>query len=218
MAPACLRRLCSITLHTKPVDQPLIAGLVLAAGESSRMGQDKALLLYRGRSFIRNILDALEAGGIAQRIVVLGCHAEHIRASAGLDSTQVVMNTEWPKGQTSSLQCGLRALGLKAAEAVVLCLVDHPAITPQVIRQLCRAYAHSRPPVVIPTFQGRSGHPVLIGSQLFEAILALPPGVGANQLIRLYSDATRRIQVGEPGILLDIDDPAAYNALIQSHP
>lgn len=199
------------------VDQPLIAALVLAAGESSRMGQDKALLSYRGRSFIQNILDALEAGGISQRTVVLGHHAEMIRTSAGLEAARVVLNTDWSQGQTSSLQCGLRSLRGSPTDAVLLCLVDHPTLTVQVITQLSQAYAELRSPVVIPTFRGQCGHPVLIGSPLFDAILALPPGVGANQLIRLYRDVTRWVQVDEPGILLDIDDPAAYQALIQSH-
>src|SRR5512146_1464553 len=87
-----------------------IAGLVLAAGESSRMGRDKALLEYRGRTFLENIIHALREAGIARVVVVLGYHAEEIRQNTDLQNSEVVINQDYRSGQTSSLQAGLRAL------------------------------------------------------------------------------------------------------------
>ena len=89
---------------------PAIAGLILAAGESTRMGRDKALLEYRGRTFLANILNTLREAGIERVVVVLGYHAEEIRQSVDLTAAKVVVNQDYRLGQTSSLQTGLRAL------------------------------------------------------------------------------------------------------------
>jgi molybdenum cofactor cytidylyltransferase len=240
----------------------MIAGLILAAGESSRMGQDKALLRYRGRTFLESALATLHDAGIDRVTVVLGHHAEEIQRAVNIEGTEIVINPDYRRGQTSSLQAGLKALcvhpllcgaaavspmagvrwsdsdrtrnrtspsggeGDMAAtrevitptlEAVVLCLVDHPAVSVEVVRKLVSRFEVSHAAVVIPTCQGRRGHPVLIGRALFEELRSLGSDQGANSVIRKYRDATQWLEVDDLGILLDVDDPDTYRRL-QSHP
>ena len=194
----------------------MIAGLILAAGESSRMGQDKPLLTYRGRTFLETIVATLREAGVERVAVVLGHHAEEIRHTAKLEDVEVVINPEYRRGQTSSLQVGLRALDSPDLEAVVLCLVDHPLISADTVRALVTSFRRAGAPVVIPTFQDQRGHPVLIGRTLFSELLSLDPDEGANTVIRKYRDATQLVEVNDSGILLDVDDPDTYHRLCES--
>lgn len=191
----------------------MIAGLILAAGESSRMGRDKALLTYRGQTFLETIIATLREAGIERVAVVLGHHAEEIQRAIELPGVEVVVNAAYRLGQTSSLQAGLRALDAPDLEAVVLCLVDHPAVSAATVRQLVDSFRASPAPVVIPTYQGRRGHPVVISRALFPELLSLGPAEGANTIIRRHRAATHFVEVDDSGILLDVDAPETYRQL-----
>ncbi len=193
----------------------MIAALILAAGESSRMGTDKARLGYKNSTFLETILNTLAEAGIEQVAVVLGHHAGEIRRSANLRNAEVVVNPDYRLGQTSSLQTGLKALESPALDGIVLCLVDHPAVSVQTLRQLVQVFDESRAPVVIPTHQGRRGHPVVIGRPLFDELKSLGPSAGANAIVRKHREATQFVEVNDPGILLDIDDLESYRWLIE---
>lgn len=213
---------------TDPSGRRTIAGLVLAAGESSRMGRDKALLTYRGRTFLETILARLREAGIDRLAVVLGHHAETIQEAIGFSTAasagvEVILNPDYRRGQTSSLQAGLAALQKPAAappaapsgipDAIVLCLVDHPAFDPTTVRALIATFERTGAPVVVPVHEGRRGHPVLIASPLFAPLLALSPDDGANIVIRAWRQKTEQVEVRDAGILVDVDDEAAYRGL-----
>jgi molybdenum cofactor cytidylyltransferase len=207
--------------------QSTIAGLVLAAGESSRMGRDKALLPYRGRTFLETIIAKLREAGIDRVAVVLGHHAETIQRAIGWSGAapagvEVVINPDYGRGQTSSLQAGLRAFErpatesaprLGAPDAVVLCLVDHPAFDPATVTTLLEGFERTRAPVIVPLHGGRRGHPVLIARPLFAPLLALSGDEGANRVIHAWGGQTKQVEVPDSGILVDVDDPAAYGDL-----
>jgi len=193
----------------------MIAGLILAAGESRRMGRDKALLAYHGRTFLETIIANFRAAGVGQVTVVLGHHAEIIQGAVDLAAVRVVVNPDYQRGQTSSLQLGLAAAAADLPEAVILCLVDHPAISIAVIIQLRDCFESNHPPVLIPTYEGQRGHPVVISQTLFPELLALPPEEPANAVLRKYRHATQFVEVTDPGILTDVDDPAAYERLVE---
>jgi molybdenum cofactor cytidylyltransferase len=194
----------------------MMTALILAAGESRRMGRDKALLTYHGRTFLETIIAHLRAAGIEKITAVLGHHAEIIQRTVNLEAVRVVINPEYARGQTSSLQCGLAAVAEDAPEAVILCLVDHPAISTEVMRKLKERFESTRATVLIPTCEGRRGHPVVIRRTLFPQLLTLNPEEPANTLIRQYRDATEFVEVADPGILLDVDDPGDYERLMES--
>lgn len=191
----------------------MIAGLILAAGESSRMGKDKALLPYRGRTFLETIVATLRDAKIERIAVVLGYHAEEIRRAANLENVEILVNPDYARGQTSSLQAGLQALAAAELEAIVLCLVDHPAVSASTIRDLVKNFHKSGLPVAIPTYQGRRGHPVIIARALFDELLALGPGDGANTVIGKRRSEKSLVEVADSGILLDIDTDETYRSL-----
>ena len=191
----------------------MIAGLILAAGESSRMGTPKATLAYRGCTFLESIVETLRSGGLERIIVVLGHRAEEIQPRVHMGATEVVINPDYRCGQTSSLQAGLRALAADGPEAVLLCLVDHPAVSAGTVRGIVSAFRESAAPVVIPTYQGRRGHPVLIGRQLFEELLGLTGDAGADSVVRRYRPATQYVEVEDEGVVIDVDDPEDYRRL-----
>ena len=177
------------------------------------MGADKALLPYRGRTFLDHIIHTLREAGVDRIAVVLGHHAAEIQRASNLKSVKVIVNGDYQRGQTSSLQAGLQALEGENLRAVVLCLIDHPAVTPEVVKNLVASFDKSRAPVVIPTHRGERGHPVLINRDLFKELLSLTPDQGANTVIRKYRSATQFVEVADPGILLDVDDPETFRKL-----
>lgn len=186
------------------------AGLILAAGESRRMGSPKALLAYRGASFIENVVGIL--GSRCQPvIVVLGAHAEQIGGAGVLcRPTVVVTNELYQSGQTSSLQAGIRAVPADV-EGVVFTLVDHPAVNAETVDALLRP---PLPLIRIPRYQGERGHPVWFRRDLLPEFLALPLTAPANQVTRAHRAETEFIDVDDPGVIADIDDPAAYEQLL----
>ncbi|HEV2500664.1 MAG TPA: nucleotidyltransferase family protein [Terriglobia bacterium] len=187
-----------------------VAGLVLAAGESRRMGRDKALLEYQGQPFLEVILGNLRNAGISRVVVVLGHNADRISNAVHLGDAEVVINSDYHLGQTSSLQAGLRALDPSEVAGVLLCLVDHPAASAAVMRKLQDAFQQTGATVVIPVHQERRGHPVLISQALFKELLALDPAQGANTVIHKYLNTTYLMEVDDAGVLLDIDEPGDY--------
>jgi molybdenum cofactor cytidylyltransferase len=191
----------------------MIAGLILAAGESSRMGTPKATLAYRGQTFLESIVKTLRSAGLERIVVVLGHQAEDIQRQVKIEPAQVVINPDYRSGQTSSLQAGLRALVADDLEAVLLCLVDHPAVSEATVARVVASFRQCGTPVVIPTYQGRRGHPVLLGRQVFEELLGLSGDAGADSVVRRHRRATQYVEVEDEGVVIDVDDPEDYRRL-----
>ena len=191
----------------------MIAGLILAAGESSRMGTDKATLTYRDRTFLELVVQTLREIDIERIAVVLGHHAQEIQRHVKIEAAQVVINPDYKSGQTSSLQVGLRSLIADNLEAIVLCLVDHPAVSAETVRRLVATFRECGAPLVIPTCRGRRGHPVLIGRQVFDELLRLASDTGADSVLRKYRQATQFVEVEDEGVVIDVDDPESYRRL-----
>jgi molybdenum cofactor cytidylyltransferase len=187
------------------------AGLILAAGESRRMGSPKALLEYRGETFLGR-LTRLFAARCEPVIVVLGAHADEIRAGSRAECT-FVLNPDWRTGQTSSMQCGLRAVPADA-EGVLFTLVDHPAVAESTLDRLQPPLPNGCGSVLrVPRFEGRRGHPVWFSAALVPEFLAIPPTAAARDVVRAHAAETEFLDVDDPGILADIDDPEAYRML-----
>ena len=176
------------------------------------MGSPKALLRYREESFLDTLIGLFEAR-CAPVIVVLGAHAEVIRASAARPATFVV-NADFRLGQTSSMQCGLRAVPPEA-EGVLFTLVDHPAVAGATLDALLAAAPAGRaqPLVRVPRYGDRRGHPIWFARGLIAEFLALPETGAAREIVRGHAAETEFVDVNDPGILADIDDPEAYASL-----
>jgi CTP:molybdopterin cytidylyltransferase MocA len=176
------------------------------------MGSPKALLEYRGETFLDRTVGLL-ASYCAPVIVVLGAAAEQIRAQAQRPAMFVV-NANYRSGQTSSMQAGLHAVPADAS-GVLFTLVDHPAVASKTIAALT---AEAEPDVLVrvPRYRGERGHPIWFSSALTAEFLALPEDGAAREVVRRHAAATRFLDVDDAGILADIDDREAYRALVGS--
>jgi len=184
-----------------------IAGLILAAGESRRMGSPKALLPYQGESFLDTLIGLFSAR-CSPVIVVLGAGADTIRARTARPATFVV-NANYALGMTTSLQCGLRAVPPEA-EGVLFTLVDHPSVTLETVDALLTA---PRPLVRVPRYGAERGHPIWFSRKLIPEFLAIPEGGAANLVVRGHAAETEFLDLDDRGITADIDDPEAYRNL-----
>ncbi len=191
-----------------------IVGLVLGAGMSSRMGQLKQLLPLAGEPALRRVArQAMEA--LPKVIVVLGYRAAEVRpALAGLE-VEVVVNQAYANGMTSSVQCGMRAAG--SARGFIVCLGDQPSLQRATIGRVVAGARESGRGLVIPTYKGRRGHPIFLGCGYLEAVLALLPEQGLNQVTRGYPADTLEVEVEEAEILDDMDTPADYKREVERH-
>ena len=191
----------------------MLAVAILAAGESRRMGTPKALLDFRGKTFLQHLIDVTQHPRVGLLRVVLGAKADDIRARIAVNPDAIVINEHWQRGQLSSIQTAIRSLPEGATEGVLLCPVDHPVISHDVIAQLIAAFESTQKPVVIPTYQGRRGHPVIFRALLYDELLAASPDIGARQVVWAHANDIEEVPAGE-GVILNLDDPAAYQNAI----
>ena len=188
----------------------MISAILLAAGESRRMGSAKALLHYQGQTFIARICHAFLTAGVDELIVVLGAHADELRpALPSHPKLRTVVNSRYSLGQLSSLMVGIGALS-PDSEAAIVNLVDHPLIEAETIKALMDSFRVAPLPILIASYQGKRGHPVLFSSQLYGEILAAPLDQGAKTVVRKDPARVREIPLDDPGILADIDTPEDY--------
>lgn len=189
----------------------MTCGLILAAGESRRMGSPKALLEYCGETFLDRLI-RLFAEHCKPVIAVLGARQEMVRAGlrrAG--DALIVENPDYHLGQLSSMQRGLSAVPA-GADGVLFTLVDHPAVAPATIAALLECGTPE--PLRIPRWEGRRGHPIWFSKSLIPEFLALPSGSAARDIVTRYQSQIAYLDVDDPGILTDVDDPAAYASLL----
>jgi molybdenum cofactor cytidylyltransferase len=179
-----------------------IAGIVLAAGASTRMGRPKMLLPLAGGTLLSVVVRALLDGGLSQVVVVLGPEADVVRRDAVLPDDgrlRVVVNLEWREGMASSLRRGLSECGL--AEAALVTLGDQPGITAERVRRILAAWRPGAS-LVVPVHEGRSGHPVLIGRPLWAELQGLRGDVGAREVVKRHLEEAILVSA-EP--LADVD-------------
>ena len=192
----------------------MLAAIVLAAGKSDRMGRPKALLLFRGKTFLENILDVISRSPVQQTVVVTGHHRREIEeAFLQPGYAAIVFNPDYEKGMITSFQTGIRALAPEAA-AAFLFLVDHPVVEAATIEALAAKAGQDR--IVVPTFQGSRGHPVLFGTGILKEILELDPSQGANVVVRKDPGRVVEVPVASQGILIDVDTPEDFDRLSRS--
>jgi molybdenum cofactor cytidylyltransferase len=189
----------------------MISAIVLAAGESKRMGRPKQLLELQGKTLLQHVLESLINSDVDEIILVLGHEADRIRESLPALPIKIVTNSDYKQGMASSLKRGLLALDAQS-EAFLVCLADQPGIGPEIINTLIREFqqADHKRGIVRPVYRGLQGHPVLIGAQYLQEALHQQGDVGARQILMNHPGDILDIAVEEDAVLKDIDTPEEY--------
>jgi CTP:molybdopterin cytidylyltransferase MocA len=180
------------------------AGLLLAAGEGSRLGTPKALVEMGGELLVERGARVLTEGGCSPVVVVLGARAADVAARARLDGAVVIVNDGWPEGIGASLRVGLRVLADLGARSVVVTLADQPRIGPDVVRRLVSH--QSQPGAVVASYDGRQGNPVRLDASVWADVAALAVGdVGARAWMRAHPERVQVVACDDLGSDDDID-------------
>jgi CTP:molybdopterin cytidylyltransferase MocA len=195
--------------HARP-----LAAIILAGGESRRMGVPKALLPYRGRTFVEHLLEVTRHPRVGVTRIVVGAHANEIREKLSAHAVEIVVNADWAKGQLSSIQAAIRSLSEGGTEGMILCPVDHPIVSAALIAHLIEEFDSSAKAIVLPAFHGRRGHPLIFRASLYPELLQASPEVGARQVVWAHADDVREVPTEEEGVVLNINDPAALERAI----
>jgi molybdenum cofactor cytidylyltransferase len=180
-----------------------VAGLVLAAGESRRLGRPKQLLMWQGRPLIDHAAHTALEARLSPVVVVVGYHAGDMHAAIHAPVT-IVENPRWPEGMSTSLRAGLLALP-SDVDAAVMLLVDQPRIGADHLRALVATYRATGKPIVGSTFQGRRGSPTLFDRSLFAALLAITGDEGGRAVIQANPGLFETVEVEDELALLDVD-------------
>ena len=197
----------------------MIAAVLLAAGESRRMGDFKQLLRLGDKTFVEHCVDNLLASAVDQVIVVTGHREAEVRRAVANRPVDIVHNAEYTGGMATSIKSGVRYASDRA-DACVISLVDQPRIDTAVVDCLIRAYKdgasdRNNSLIVLPTYGDKTGHPILVDLLLREEILAMDPESGLRQVVQAHSGAIKRVPVSSMSVLEDCDVPEDYEWLLK---
>jgi len=189
---------------------PSFAGIILAAGESSRMGRDKALLPWRGQTFLSATIDVLTP--FTQLVIVVaGSNAEILKPEVYARGASLTVNPTPEKGQFSSLRVGLQEVLNHGRDAAIVTLVDRPPAAPETIKTLLKALAKDSVKwAAVPEHQGKHGHPIVIGREMIEAFLRADPTSTARDVEHANQQHIEYVPVNDPNVIANINTPEDY--------
>ena len=189
-----------------------VAGVVLAAGASTRFGKPKQLLDWKGQPFVRAVaMKALEAG-LSPVLVVTGANSELVEAAVKDLNVVIVKNDEWESGQASSIKAGIRSLSPVGVGGAIFLLTDQPQITTSIIRALVEKHADGLYPVVAPMVIDARANPVLFDQVTFADLLGIEGDVGGRAIF--HKHRVEYLPWHDDRMLLDVDTPEHYQRLI----
>jgi molybdenum cofactor cytidylyltransferase len=192
----------------------MISAILLAAGESLRMGVFKQLLSLQDKTFVEHCADNLLASRVDEVIIVTGHRELEVRRAIADRPVRFAHNADYRSGMTSSIKCGVQALS-ENAQACILALVDQPQIGADLVDLVIDAYKSTHATIVIPTYGNHNGHPILLDACLNEEILKMDPDLGLRQVVRAHQDEIVRVEVSTHAVLEDCDFPDDYERMLR---
>ncbi len=189
-----------------------ISPIILAAGDSTRMGYPKALLPIGEDTFITRILGIIRKVGLASPVVILGRSAGIIRPVIKDLAADVRINPDPSRGQLSSIQLGLSSLHA-SAQAAMIWPVDQPAVSEDLVRSLARLFVQSQSLIACPRCGEKRGHPAIFDRALFKEFMDTPLAEGPRNILLRHQESTAVLPTTEFAAIQDIDTPAEYKSL-----
>jgi molybdenum cofactor cytidylyltransferase len=183
-----------------------IEGILLAAGESRRMGSPKPLLEINGETYLAHLATGMLTA-VTRLVIVVGAQAERIKSAVPIDRRiAIVENRNFQRGQLSSLKIALTAVA-PSAPAIMVHLVDHPRVRADTFEKIAEFYQITRKPIIIARANGRRGHPILFDRSLFDELHAASNELGARVVVNADPSRVAYLDLADDGILLDLDTP-----------
>ena len=186
-----------------------IRAIILAAGESKRMGFPKMLLDFNGKTMLERVIENVRSSEVSHIIVVLGAERDKLTELLKKANVSYCYNEHYKKGMLSSVRCGVANIP-EDCDAVLVFQGDQPLIEGEVINMVIKAYRSGDKGIVIPVYKKKRGHPLLIGKKYLDKIELLDDHEGLRSLAYLYSDDVLEIDTGDPAILRDFDTYDEY--------
>jgi len=193
----------------------MIWAMILAAGESKRMGKPKLLLPYGEKTIIETIVKTVVSSNVENTLVILGSEREKIEEKIKNFPVKIVYNRDFRSGMLSSVQCGFKAVP-EETRAVLVVLGDQPKISADVINKLIDAYKSTGKGIVLPVYKKERGHPVLIDVKYGEEVENLSPEVGLRGTVYNHPEDILEVDIETPSIFQDIDDESDYKRELEN--
>jgi molybdenum cofactor cytidylyltransferase len=183
--------------------------IVLAAGMSRRMGAQKLLLPFGGKTVISHIIDQIADSVVDKIIVVAGDESDSVREQLSGRDVSIVINPDCGAEMLSSVRCGIRALP-EGCRCVLVALGDQPGITTDLVNEMVNAFKTANKGILVPVYQGKRGHPILFSSRYCNEILTRYEDIGLRGLVETHADDVFELNVSSPTVLCDMDWPEDY--------
>ena len=194
------------------------AGVILAAGESTRFGKPKQLLKLNNKCLIEWVLDAAVGSRLKKIVLVLGHKHQEILAAlvkkARQSNLEVVINTDYKNGQSTSLQAGLSKIR-DSFPSIMFLLGDQPMLDSETIDTLLEQFWSSDKDICVPVIEGKRGNPVILSQKFYGRLAAIKGDIGARNIIRDHPDHVKEIEIDNPLCFVDIDTQSDYDKLIE---
>jgi molybdenum cofactor cytidylyltransferase len=193
------------------------------------MGSPKALVSFRGTTFLERLLATVEANrirkipeegpGLRRDIgwtrVVLGAHVNEITSQLALDPANIVVNPDWKQGQLSSIQAAIRSLPQDQTDGILLFLVDHPLVRAATVGEIIARFYETGRPIVLPKLRGKRGHPVIFARRLYDELLNAPADQGARAVVWAHAEEVLEVPSEDEGVALNLNDPESLRRALE---
>jgi molybdenum cofactor cytidylyltransferase len=189
----------------------MLSAIILAAGESKRMGKPKQLMPLGKSTLLEQAIDNLLNSSVDETIVVLGHKAEEITKKIANKPVKVVINPDYQQGMSTSIVAGLIMVDPRS-QAVMLALGDQPLVTSRTINQLIEAFNKNRKGIAVPTYRGRRGHPIIFDIKYKVELFKLKGDIGGREIIQNHPKDVFMVAVDSESVISDIDTQEDYKA------
>jgi molybdenum cofactor cytidylyltransferase len=191
--------------------QPMLSAILLAAGQSKRMGKPKQLMPLGKHTLLEQAVDNLLNSSVGETIVVVGHKAEEITEIIAKKPVKIVLNPDYQQGMSTSIIAGLIMVDPRS-RAVMLALGDQPLVASRTINQLIEAFKKNKKGIAVPTYQGRRGHPIIFDIKYKSELFKLKGDIGGREIIRDHPDDVLKVAVDSESVVSDIDTQEDYKA------